>query len=138
MQITDTKIYGIREGFSLIEILISLLVLSGALATMFSGFESSSMLDMQAGFESEAAFMAERELELVKSDLLAGRLKPVAAGRRGRFKMKPGWKIATTIADRDDDGATRIQVSASRSGRNFMLESFVYVPKDSTAMEAKQ
>ncbi len=128
MQITTEHIKIARSGFSLIEILISLLVLSGALATMFSGFESSSMLDMHAGFESEAAFMAERELELVKSDLLAGRLKPVAAGRPGRFRMKPGWKIATAIAGSDEEGAVRIRVSANKGGRVYQLESFVFVP----------
>lgn len=117
-----------QSGFSLIEILISLLVLSGALATMFSGFETSGRLDMHAGFESEAAFMAERELELVKSDLVSGRLPAVAAGRPGRFRTKPGWKIATAIAGADAEGAVRIQIAVSKSDRLFQLESFVFVP----------
>ncbi len=138
MQITADYKGIARSGFSLIEILISLLVLSGALATMFSGFESSGMLDMQASFESEAAFMAERELELVKSDLIAGRLRPVAAGRPGRFKMKPGWKIATVIAGSDAEGAVRIQVSANKSGRVYQLESFVYVPETPAVPEVKK
>lgn len=123
-----TSNFGSRNGFSLIEILISLLVLSGALTTMFSGFDTSSQLDMHAGFESEAAFLAERELELVKSDLIAGRLPATAAGRPGRFRGKPGWKIASTIAAPDEDGAVRIQISAKKAERLFQLESFVYVP----------
>lgn len=117
-----------KSGFSLIEILISLLVLSGALTTMFSGFDTSSQLDMQAGFESEAAFLTERELELVKSDLIAGRLPAVAAGRPGRFRNKPGWKIASTVTAPDEDGAVRVQVSAKKGDRLFQLESFVFVP----------
>ncbi len=116
------------NGFSLIEILISLLVLSSAIATMFSGFEASSQLDMQAAFESEAAYIAEREIELVKSDLLAGRLAATAAGRPGRFRMKPGWKVATAIAAPDIDGAVRLQVTTHRGERSFQLESFVFVP----------
>ncbi len=116
------------NGFSLIEILISLLVLSGAIATMFSGFEASSQLDLQAAFESEAAYIAEREIELVKSDLLAGRLAVAAAGRPGRFRMKPGWKVATAIAAPDSDGAVRLQVTTHKGERSFQLESFVFVP----------
>ena len=117
-----------RPGFSLIEILISLLVISGALTTMFSGFETSGQLDMHAAFESEAAFMAERELELIKSDLLAGRLPAKAAGQPGRFRSKPGWKIATTVAAPDADNAVRLQVTARKGERVFQLESFVFVP----------
>ncbi len=116
------------NGFSLIEILISLLVLSSAIATMFSGFEASSQLDMHAAFESEAAHIAEREIELVKSDLLAGRLTAAAAGRSSRFRMKPGWKVATAIAAPDSDGAVRLQVTTHKGERSFQLESFVFVP----------
>jgi len=116
------------NGFSLIEILISLLVLSGAIATMFSGFEASSQLDMQAAFESEAAYIAEREIELVKSDLLAGRLAATAAGRPGRFRMKPGWQVATAIAAPDSDGAVRLQITTRKGEHSFQLESFVFVP----------
>lgn len=116
------------NGFSLIEILISLLVLSGAIATMFSGFEASNQLDMQAAFESEAAYIAEREIELAKSDLLAGRLNAAATGRPGRFRMKPGWKVATAIAAPDSDGAVRLQVTTRKGERSFQLESFVFVP----------
>lgn len=116
-----------NSGFSLIEILISLLVLSSAIATMFSGFDASQALDMHAAFESEAAFLAERELELIKSDLLSGRLPAVSAGRPGRFVCKPSWKLTTTISDADEDGAVRIQVSAGKGDRLFQLESFVFV-----------
>ncbi len=121
------KIQKNKNGFSLIEILVSLLVLSSAIATMFAGFDTSQALDVHAAFETEAAFLAERELELVKSDLLSGRLPIIAAGRPGRFRNKPGWKVATTVAAADEDGAVRIQVSANLGDRLFQLESFVFV-----------
>lgn len=128
MTVSSKFINGMNKGFSLIEILISLLVLSGAIATMFSGFETSGQLDMYASFESEAAFLTEREIELVKAELLNGRIKPRPAALPCRFRLKPGWKISSAITDADETDVVRIQVSTRKGERLFQLESFVFVP----------
>jgi len=119
---------GNRRGFSLLEILITLLVLSGSVVIMFSGFDTAAQLDMFASFESEAAFLAEREIELLKSELLQGHIKPAAGSMKSRFRLKPGWKIASVMADIDKEDAVRLICSVSNGDRLFQLESFIYVP----------
>lgn len=116
------------SGFTLIEILISLLVLSGALTTMFSGFESSSRLDLHADFESEAAFLAEREMELLKSEMLAGKVKTGPTSIKGRFRYKPGWKVYSVITAADKTSTVRIVSNVSRNDRQLKLESFLFLP----------
>lgn len=117
------------QGFSLVEILISLLVLSGALATMFSGFDTSSRLELHASFESEAAFLAEREMELLKADLLSGRIKTAPAAVNSRFRHKPGWKSYSIITAPDQYGAVRVVSTVKKGERIFKLESFLFVPE---------
>ena len=124
-QLTDR-----RKGFSLIEILISLLVLSGAIATMFSGFESAGRLELHAGFESEASFLAEREMELLKAEMLQGKVKPGPGSVNGRFKHKPGWKSFSIVSAADTTGAVRIISNVSKGDRVFKLESFLFIPEE--------
>ncbi|MDN5279126.1 MAG: hypothetical protein PWR01_3091 [Clostridiales bacterium] len=119
-----------KRGFSLIEILISLLVLSGAIATIFSGFDTAGQLSHYAQFETEAAFLAERELELLKADLLNGKRKPGPASTEPRFQMKPGWKVNTVWTKPDETGAVRIVCNIAQSDRVFKLESFLYLPPE--------
>lgn len=118
----------LRCGFSLLEILITLLVLSGSVVIMFSGFDTAAQLDMFASFESEAAFLAEREIELLKSEILQGRIKPAAGSLHSRFRLKPGWKLANIMSAVDSEDAVRLICSISKGDRLFQLESFVYVP----------
>lgn len=118
-----------RRAFSLLEILITLLVLSGSIVIMFSGFDTAAKLDMYAGFESEAAVLAERELELFKSELLQGHIRVAAGSFNSRFRLKSGWKVTSVMADADADDAVRLICSVSKGDRQFKLESFVFVPE---------
>ncbi|MDD2998572.1 MAG: prepilin-type N-terminal cleavage/methylation domain-containing protein [Candidatus Riflebacteria bacterium] len=129
MQNPETRTKSIKTGFSLIEILISLLVISGALTTMFAGFDTSSKLAMHAEFETEAAFIAERELEIVKAELLCGKILPRPAGMRNRFRLKPGWKATIIMAAADKTGTIRILSSVRKGDRLFQLESFLFLPE---------
>jgi hypothetical protein len=117
-----------RRAFSLLEILITLLVLSGSVVIMFSGFDTAAQLDMFAGFESEAAFLAEREIELLKSELLQGNIRAAAGSIKSRFRLKPGWDMASVMTDADSEDAVRLICSVSKGDRLFQLESFVFVP----------
>ena len=117
-------------GFSLLELIISLFVLTGSLSIIFSGFEISSKLNNHAVFESEAAFLAERELELTKSELLNGNLK-VGKTRKlpCRFRLKPGWKLFTLLTNPDKEESVRLQVRVSYADRELQLESYLFLPK---------
>jgi prepilin-type N-terminal cleavage/methylation domain-containing protein len=117
-----------RPGFSLVEILISLLVLSGAIATMFSGFDTATQLDFYARFASEAAFLAEREIEMLKADLLAGKRQPGPASAPSRFRHKPGWEVMTAWTKLDKDKTLRIVCTVKQLDRSFKVESFLYLP----------
>ena len=121
----DTRL---NRGFSLLEILLTLLVLSGSIVIMFSGFDKAAQLDMFASFESESAFLAEREIELLKSDILQGRIKTGAGSLNSRFRLKPGWKLASVMAADDSEETVRLICSVNKGDRLFQLESFVFVP----------
>ena len=119
-----------RYGFSLIELLISLFVLTGALTIIFSGFEISAKLNNHAVFESEAAYLAEREIELAKSELLSGNLKAGKARQLPcRFRLKPGWKLITLLTTPDKDETVRLQVRVSHADRELQLESYLFLPE---------
>ncbi len=118
-----------NRGFSLLEILVTLLVLSGSIVVMFSGFDTAAKLDMFASFESEAAFLAERELELLKSELLQGRIKPAITSLNSRFRLKPGWKLTSVMTNAGNEDTVRLICSVNKSDRLFQLESFVFVPE---------
>ena len=118
----------LRCGFSLLEILVTLLVLSGSIVIMFSGFDTAAQLDLFASFESEAAFLAERDIELLKSEILQGRVKPSAGSLPSRFRLKPGWKLTSVMSAIDSEEAVRLICSVSKGDRLFQLESFLYAP----------
>lgn len=118
-----------KNGFSLIELIISLLVLTGALSVIFSGFEVSAKLNNHAVFESEAAYLAEREIELAKSELLNGNLKAGKARQLPcRFRLKPGWKLITILTTPDKDETVRLQVRVTHADRELQLESYLFLP----------
>ena len=118
-----------KNGFSLIELIISLLVLAGGLSFIFSGFEVSAKLNNHAVFESEAAFLAEREIELAKSELLNGKLKAGKARQLPcRFRLKPGWKLITVLTTPDKDETVRLQVRVTHADRELQLESNLFLP----------
>ena len=119
-----------KNGFSLIELIISLFVLTGALSIIFSGFEVSAKLNSHAIFESEAAFLAEREIELAKSELLNGNLKAGKARQLPcRFRLKPGWKLITLLTTPDKDDTVRLQVRVTHADRELQLESYLFLPE---------
>ncbi len=118
-----------KQGFSLIEVLLTLIVLSSSLAVIFAGFDISSKLNNYAAFESEAAFLAEREIELAKSELLNGNLKAGKLRKLScRFKLKPGWKLVTLLLPPDEENIVRLQVRVNNADRELQLESFLFLP----------
>ncbi len=126
-----------KQGFSLLEILVSLFVLATSLSVIFSGFEVSKKLNSQAVFESEAAFLAERELELAKSELLNGNLKAGQARRlKSRFRLKPGWNLVTLLTPPDNDDAVRLQVRVTQEDKELQLESFLFLPAQEVKHES--
>lgn len=118
-----------RAAFSLIEILISLLIVSGAIATIFSGFDTAAQLSFHSAFESEAAFLAERELELLKAEFISDKITYSPGRIASRFPQKPGWKVNTVWAAHDEFGAVRVVCTVEQQDRVFKLESFVYQPE---------
>ncbi len=127
----NEQIKNSKQGFTLMELLLSLLVLSSSLAIIFSGFEVSEKLNKHSVFESEAAYLAEREIELAKSELLNGNLKAEKVKKLDcRFRLKPGWKLFTLLTPPDADDAVRLQVRVINADREFQLESFLFLPKN--------
>ncbi|MGM0598749.1 MAG: type IV pilus modification PilV family protein [Candidatus Rifleibacteriota bacterium] len=117
-----------KKGFSLAEILISMLVLSGAISTMFIGFDTSSNLDNYSRFSTESAYLAEREMELLKSDLLNGKQPPGPANSGSRFSLKPGWGLKTIWTAPDETETIRINCVVKKGEQQFKLETFLYLP----------
>lgn len=122
----------LRKGFSLVEILLSLLILSGTVVALLGGMGASEQLENRARFEDQAGAFAERELELLKSDLLAGRRPAGPRGNHGRFRMPSGWKSHVIWTAPDAEGVVRIVSEISRHNEQIKLESFLYIPHDQT------
>lgn len=117
-----------KLGFSLVEILISVLVVGGILTIMYSGFKTSNDLLLQASFESEAAFLAEREVEYIKSELVDGAIKPEKSLLKSRFQTKAEWKVSSSIAPDEIPGICKILTNIESQNKKFTLESFIYIP----------
>lgn len=117
-----------RRGFSLVEILLALIIMTGSVIAILRGFEVQESLAQQARFETMAALYAERELELLKSDLLGGRRPQGPRGSAGRFKLPGGWKSRLIWTAPDEDNTCRLIVRITRSGETFACESFVAIP----------
>lgn len=117
-----------KKGFSLIEIVMSLLILSGSIIVIFSGFDTSDKLNSYSSFESKATFLAERELELLKSDLLNKKRVEYPGTAESRFRLQRGWKVKTIWTSLDKTRVVRLISSVSHHGQDFKLESFLYLP----------
>lgn len=124
----NSFIVGYKNGFSLIEIVISLLIISGSIVVIFSGFDTSDRLNNYSAFESKATFLAERELELLKSDLLNKKRTQFPGTAKSRFKQQPGWEVKTIWTALDKTRVVRMISSVSHHGQDFKLESFLYLP----------
>lgn len=120
---------GRSYGFTLIEILLSLLLMAGAISIYFTGLQAAERLDQQAFQESRAAQIAERELELLKNDLLAGR-RPFKGVARGRFRLPAGWKSRIRWAPLlEEYGTTRLVARVWQpNGADLKVESFLFMP----------
>jgi type II secretory pathway pseudopilin PulG len=115
-------------GFSLVEILLSLLILAGTLVTIMSGIQVSHELSQQARFEENAAFFAEREMEMLKSDLLAGRAKLTPGLSHGRFRLPAGWQTKLTWNQPDHIGILKIACQVMYQQSRVNIESHLYLP----------
>ncbi|RCK80221.1 MAG: hypothetical protein OZSIB_3403 [Candidatus Ozemobacter sibiricus] len=117
-----------RPGFTLIEILLSLLVMAGSIGLYFTGMQAAELLDRQARGEDRAARVAERELELLKNDLLAARRPPQGVAR-GRFRLPPGWQTRLRWAPLAEEGTVRLAARVTqRAGVDLQVESFLFLP----------
>jgi Tfp pilus assembly protein PilV len=119
------------SGFSLFEILLSLMILGGATVGLFGAMNVAEALDRQARFESEGAAFAERELEMLKIDLLAGTRSAGPRGARGRFRHPGGWKVRLSWTAADPEGVIRTACTITQGDRGYRLESFLFFPRES-------
>ena len=117
-----------KKGVFLAEILLTLIVVSSALLTMFSGFDSAFSLSNQASFETQAAFKAEREMEFFKSEMLANRIPQSHGSLNSFFRLKPGWKINTVWTKKDIYSCVRIITTVKQGERQLKIESFLFHP----------
>ena len=112
------------------EILLSLLILSGSLVSLLSGLQVSQQLSHHANFEELAAFFAEREMEVLKADLLAGRrLGEKILTAQGRFKLPSGWKTLLRWSVPNELGLRRLMCQVLHGSEQFAIESFLFCPK---------
>lgn len=120
----------VKKGFTLAEILVSLLVIGGALTIIFGGFNLVQSFNSYAVFESEAAFLAEREIELLKTELLNGKIKGAKGLFNSRFKLKPGWKICCAVNKPDEDHVIKLECFVTRANDEYKLNSFIFLPQN--------
>lgn len=116
------------HGFTLFEIIISMVVLGGVLTIMFSGFSISNKLFSQTSFESEASLIAEREMEYLKSELLSGFSTNKKTNITNKFKLEIPWELSSLIEPDSIDNCYRISVKVKKQEQSFLLSSFIYSP----------
>jgi|GEM_PF-2868730 len=116
------------RGFSLLEILLSLLIVSGALVPIFGGLQVSNDLENYCRFEEKAIFMAEREMELLKTDLLSGARPLGTHSAKGRFAAPRGWSSIIIWSPQPPEGSVRLESKVSKGKDSVKLESFLFVP----------
>ncbi len=121
------------RGFTLFEVLVSLLILGGSLAGITGGFFAAEQLDRQARFEERAAFFAEREIELLKTDLVGGRRSPAKGAADGRFRLPGGWKSRILWEARQDEDSVRVIARVRKGDESFVLDSFLFLPPGEAA-----
>lgn len=126
-----------RRGFSLIEILLAMLIMAGSVISLMRGLEVQESLDRQSRFETMAAIYAERELELLKSDLTTGKRPTGPCGIAGRFRLPGGWKSRLIWTEPDEDGVCRLIVRINRSDDLFACETFFSLPNAPAGVNAK-
>ena len=118
-----------NTGFSLIEIVISLLVLSGSIVIIFSGFNTSDKLNNYSAFEAKAAYLAERDLELLKADLLNKKRTNFPGAADSRFQQQAGWKVRVIWGMPDKTNVVRVISCVYHNNMKFKLDSFLYIPQ---------
>lgn len=122
-----------RRGFSLLEVLLSLVIVSGALVILLRGIETGARLTAQSHFEAWSATYAEREMELLKSDLLTGRRSAQVGGRSsGRFRLPAGWRTTIAWTALDELFTTRLCIIVKQQRLSFQLESHLFLPEGSS------
>ncbi|MFZ2956770.1 MAG: hypothetical protein WA705_07775 [Candidatus Ozemobacteraceae bacterium] len=111
---------------------MSLVILSGTVVSLLGGMASAERLATFGRFEDDAAMLAERELETLKSDLLSGNRPVGPTGRPGRFRLHAGWISHITWTAPDAEHAVRVSSEIRHGSDSFRLESFVFVPEKKT------
>lgn len=121
------------RGFSLPEVLLALLVMSGAIVTLMGGLRGADALDRRARFEECAAAYAEREMELLKNDLQAGTRPSGPARARGRFRLPGGWKSSLAWTPQPMESSIRLACTIESGGDRLAIESFLFLPDSARA-----
>ncbi|HOT27409.1 MAG TPA: prepilin-type N-terminal cleavage/methylation domain-containing protein [Candidatus Ozemobacteraceae bacterium] len=122
------------NGFSLPEILLALLVMSGALVSLMGGLRGAEALERRAAFEERAAAYAEREIELLKNDLQAGLRPGGPAHSRGRFRLPGGWKTSLAWTPQPGEPSIRLACTVESGDNRLAVESFLFLPESGRAV----
>ena len=110
-----------RKGFTLLEVLVAMAILSIAMTTLFSAQSQSLSLAIEAEFNTNASLLAGLKL----AELSSGRLEPAdAEGDFGEDFPGYAWKmeVRDAAADRPEwsrflgGGLRRIDLAISREG----------------------
>jgi len=116
------------KGFSLLEVLLSLLILAGSVLGIMKGLDIAQAMDAHSRFEHLAAVFGERELELLKTDLLRGTLAAGPASMTGRIKLPPGWAAKLVWTPNASESTIRLKATVINGETNVQFSSFLYVP----------
>jgi len=114
-----------KRAFTLIEIIISMLVFAITVTSIFSGFDVIQKLERHADFESESAFLAERELELAKAKILTGSLKAEQNTLKSAFPLKPHWELTLHISKPDKNGLIELSALVESQDRQTEVKTFL-------------
>lgn len=126
----DQVVFKSPRGFSLLEIILSLLILSGCITALIGGFNQADNVFSFARFEFEASMLAEREIELLKTELLMGRRKvaDVINESDGRFRVPGGFRTRLSWEPTETEGLLKLGCTITRGSSELVIESFLFGP----------
>jgi type II secretion system protein I len=95
-----------RSGFTLLEVLVSLVILAAALAVIAQGFSAGAQSSMVAKDETTAARLADKKMSEVETGEI-----PVNRGEQGTFPEPEGFRYEISTEAEATTGLYRITVT---------------------------
>ena len=124
-------------GFSLVEVMVAILILSVALAGLTRGLTTALSSSKESEVQTTAALLASELVETLRAEggLLDGETQGTFSGGLALYK----WKETLSPSQIDGLHNVKVEIENSRTGQGvFELETMLFEPTADTTAKDKQ